>query len=151
MVARMALAGVVLLVGLALVAPAWAHAGAHASQVQMLQAVNAERGQQGLRPYRGAARLHGSARAYARWMLRHDFFGHQSRIRASNRYSLLGENLAWHTGRGAQVRGTVRRWMGSPPHRALILHRGFRWLGAGLARGRMGGEAGTAWVLHFGG
>jgi uncharacterized protein YkwD len=44
----------------------------------------------------------------------------------------------------------VRGWMQSPPHRALILHLGFRWLGAGMARGRLSGQRATTWVLHFG-
>jgi uncharacterized protein YkwD len=41
--------------------------------------------------------------------------------------------------------------MNSPPHRALILSPGFRWLGAGIARGRLTGRRATTWVLHFGG
>jgi uncharacterized protein YkwD len=151
MLARRALAGAALLVGLALVAPAWAQAEVRASQMKMFRAVNAERTGHGLAPFRSAPRLHRSARAYARWMLRHDYFGHLSGIRASSRYSMLGENLAWHTGYAARIRRTVRRWMRSPAHRALILHRGFRWLGAGMARGRLGEVRGTTWVLHFGG
>jgi uncharacterized protein YkwD len=83
-------------------------------------------------------------------MLRADYFGHQPRIRASSRYSRLGENLAWRTGPRPRVRYTVAAWLNSPPHRALMLSRGFRWLGAGVARGRLDGRAGTAWVLHFG-
>ena len=84
-------------------------------------------------------------------MLRHDYFGHLSRIRASRRFSPLGDNLAWHAGRRAAVHRTLRQWMGSPPHRALILNPGFRWAGAGMARGRLGRRVGTAWVLHLGG
>jgi uncharacterized protein YkwD len=117
----------------------------------MLAAVNEVRAQHGLPGYRGSRTLHRSARRYARWMLRSDYFGHVSRIRASSRYSLLGENLAWHSGRRPRIRRTVRAWMRSPTHRALILHPGFRWLGAGIARGRLQGYMGTAWVLHFGG
>jgi hypothetical protein len=41
--------------------------------------------------------------------------------------------------------------MRSPPHRAVILHSGFRWLGAGMAHGRFSGRFGVTWVLHFGG
>jgi uncharacterized protein YkwD len=113
--------------------------------------VNAARAQHGLAAFHGSASLHRSASAYARWMLRADYFGHLSRIRASGRFSMLGEAVAWHSGRRPQVRRTVRRWMQSPPHRALILHPGFRWLGAGLARGGLSGRRATMWVLHFGG
>lgn len=117
----------------------------------MLHAVNAVRAQHGLAVFRGSRSLNRSAGGYARWMLRTDYFGHLGRIRASSSFSLLGESLAWHSGRRPRVSRTVRRWMRSAPHRALLLHPGFRWLGAGIARGRMYGRRATAWVLHFGG
>jgi uncharacterized protein YkwD len=145
---RLALVGATLVCGMAVAAPAGAHANA---QNRMLDAVNAIRAQHGLGAFAGSRSLNRSAGRYARWMLRADYFGHQSSIRASSRFSLLGENLAWHPGRRSRVRNTVRRWMNSPPHRALILHSGFRWLGAGIARGGLGGRRVTAWVLHFGG
>jgi uncharacterized protein YkwD len=116
----------------------------------MLEKVNSVRADHDLEPLRAAPRLHRSARRYARWMLRHDYFGHQERIRAP-RFRLLGENLAWHTGRRPRVRGTFRAWLRSPGHRALILDARFRWIGAGMARGRMGEQPATTWVLHLGG
>jgi uncharacterized protein YkwD len=150
-VARMALAGVLLLCGWTLAAPAWAHADVRGSDQRMLRAVNAVRAEHGLHRLRAAPKLGRSAGRYARWMLRHDYFGHLNRIRASGIFSLLGENLAWHSGRRPRVGLTVRQWMGSAAHRALILHRSFRWVGAGMARGRLGSRMVTAWVLHFGG
>lgn len=147
----MALAGAVLACGTALAVPAGAGAdGAEIGQ-QMLASVNDVRGEHGLAAFRGSDSLDRSARGYARWMLRADYFGHLGEIRASSRFSLLGENLAWHASRRPEVSRTVRRWMQSPPHRALILHHGFRWLGAGMAQGRLAGRGATAWVLHFGG
>jgi hypothetical protein len=137
--------------GMALAVPAGAGADGVAPPQRMVAAVNEVRAQHGLPPLRGSASLHRSARRYARWMLRADYFGHLDRIRASSSFSLLGENLAWHSGRRPRVSRTVRGWMHSPPHRALILHPGFRWLGAGVARGRLGARRVTAWVLHFGG
>jgi uncharacterized protein YkwD len=147
---RMAL-GATLACGVALAAPAPAVTDGSELRQRMLHTVNGVRAQHGLAAFHGSATLHRSARAYAGWMLRTDYFGHLSRIRASSRFSLLGEALAWHSGRRALVGRTVRRWLQSPPHRALILHRGFRWLGAGVARGRLAGWRATAWVLHFGG
>jgi uncharacterized protein YkwD len=131
--------------------PAGAGAVGYELPQRMVAAVNEVRAQHGLPPLAASASLHRSARRYARWMLRADYFGHLSRIRASSRFSLLGEALAWHTGRRPRVARTVRSWMGSPPHRALILHPGFRWLGAGPARGVLAGRRVTTWVLHFGG
>jgi uncharacterized protein YkwD len=139
----------VLACGAVLAVPA--PAVADGNQQRMLQVLNAVRAQHGLAPFHGSASLHRSASAYARWMLRSEYFGHLGRIRASGRFSRLGEALAWHSERGARVSRTVRRWMHSPPHRALILYPGFRWLGAGMARGRLSGQRATTWVLHFGG
>jgi uncharacterized protein YkwD len=147
---RIAVIGLLLVVfGAATAAPAIAGASARAEK-KMLRKVNAARGAHGLRPLRASRSLGGSAGRYAHWMLRADYFGHQPRIRASSRYSRLGENLAWHPGRSPRVRFTVRAWLRSPPHRALMLSSGFRWLGAGVARGRLQGRAATTWVLQFG-
>jgi len=128
-----------------------APAAADGNQQRMLHALNAVRAQHGLASFHGSASLHRSASAYARWMLRSEYFGHLRRIRASGRFTRLGEALAWHSGGRARVHRTVSAWMHSPAHRALILHPGFRWLGAGMARGRLAGRRATAWVLHFGG
>jgi uncharacterized protein YkwD len=137
--------------GWALAAPAFADAGMRAEQTRMLTAVNAVRAQHGLGALRGSPSLGRSARAYARWMLRRGYFGHLSRIRASAAFGSLGENLELHRGHRPRVRATVGRWLRSPPHRALMLSSGYRWLGAGMARGRYAGSPSTAWVLHFGG
>ncbi len=145
-------AAVALLVacGLLLAGPATANAASPA-QHAMVKKVNSVRSAHGLGPLRPVPRLHRSAQSYARWMLRHDYFGHLQRIRASSRFGMLGENLAWHSGRRPRVGRTVRAWLGSPGHRALLLHPRFRWLGAGVARGTMGAQRATTWVLHFGG
>jgi uncharacterized protein YkwD len=137
--------------GLLLLAGTTAAQAASPAQRAMVQKVNSVRAAHGLRALRQAPKLRRSARSYAAWMLRHDYFGHLGRIRASSRFGLLGENLAWHSGGRPRVGWTVRAWLGSPGHRALLLHPRFRWLGAGMARGTMGSYRATAWVLHFGG
>jgi uncharacterized protein YkwD len=147
----MALAGAMLACGTALAVPAGAAADGPEHGQRMLASVNGVRAQHGLAALRGSRSLDRSARGHARWMLRADHFGHLGEIRASGRFSMLGENLAWHEGRRPQVSRTVRDWMLSPPHRALILDPGFRWLGAGMAQGSLAGRAATAWVLHLGG
>jgi uncharacterized protein YkwD len=138
----------VLLAGVTLVGPAGA---ATPTQRAMVEQVNAVRAGHGLSPLGAAPALHRSARHYARWMVRNDYFGHLQRIRGGGRFDLLGETLAWHSGMRPRVAWTVRAWLGSPGHRALLLDPRFRWLGAGMARGRMSGTAATVWVLHLGG
>jgi uncharacterized protein YkwD len=146
---RRAATAVLVLVAGAL--PAQPAAAATPAENEMVDQVNAVRAGQGLRPLRSEPRLGRSAGGYAEWMLRHDYFGHLQRIRAASGFSVVGENLAWHSGFRARVAGTVRAWLDSPPHRALMLSSRFRWIGAGMARGRLDGLASTTWVLHLGG
>jgi uncharacterized protein YkwD len=141
----------VVLWALALDAQSWAAGATKARQREMVRAVNHARARHDLRPLRPAPRLERSAGAYARWMLRADYFGHLRRIRASRRFDVLGETLAWHRGRRPHVRRTVRAWLHSPPHRALILSGRFQWIGAGTARGGLAGAPARVWVLHLGG
>ena len=148
--ARAAVTAMLLASGMA-AAPAVARPTARASQSDMVAAVNSIRSAHGLATLRHAPVLERSARAYAGWMLNAQYFGHQTRIQTSNIFGVVGENLAWHSGRQALVRWTLRAWMRSPAHRAVILHRPFRWLGAGLRRGRFKGMPATMWVLHLGG
>jgi uncharacterized protein YkwD len=131
--------------------PAMPAGAAAPAEDEMVDQVNAVRAGQGLRPLRPEARLNRSAGSYAEWMLRNDYFGHQERIRAARGFARVGENLAWHSDWRPRVAGTVQAWLDSPGHRALMLSSSFRWIGAGMARGRMGGLAGTTWVLHLGG
>jgi uncharacterized protein YkwD len=140
----------ILTCGMLLAVPAGAGADDVEPPRRMLAAVNEVRAAHGLAAYRESDSLRRSAMSYAWWMLRADHFGHLSRIRASGRFSMLGENLAWHSGGLPRVSATVQGWMHSPPHRSLILHPGFHWLGAGVARGSLDGRRVTAWVLHFG-
>jgi uncharacterized protein YkwD len=73
-----------------------------------------------------------------------------SRIAVAGRFRSAGETLAWHAGSRAQPGGTVNQWMHSPPHRAVLLSSGFRWVGMGMARGRLGSQPATVWVAHVG-
>ena len=63
-------------------------------------------------------------------MLAHQYFEHDSpdetfdhRIRRHLDSSLVGENIAWGTGKYATPEGLVQLWMHSPTHRHIILMR----------------------------
>jgi uncharacterized protein YkwD len=120
------------------------------AETAMFAMVNKARAAQGLGPLHASGALNRSARRYASWMLREDYFGHLARIRAGGDFGRTGEALALHFGRRARVRRTVRAWMRSPSHRSLLLSGHFRALGAGKAVGRYRGRRATTWVLHFG-
>jgi uncharacterized protein YkwD len=119
--------------------------------VSMVAAVNAARARRGLGPLQPSASLRRSATGQSVWMLKADRFSHRSRIHASRRFRFLGEAIGYHTGWSASVGWLVRHWLNSPPHRKLLLSKRFRYLGAGMSRGRFKRTRATAWTLHFGG
>jgi len=116
----------------------------------MISAINQVRAQHGLHAFVRSSSLRGSAERYSQWLMANDVFAHQSRIQASSRFDALGEALAMHSGHRYKVWGTVRQWMNSPPHRAILLSSLMRRCGAGVARGRFGSGRATIWVLHVG-
>jgi uncharacterized protein YkwD len=120
------------------------------AEQEAIDALNDVRRANGLAPLRQSGSLQRSSGGYARRMLRHDFFGHGSRIDVAGGFRSAGETLAYHSGWNPQPRKTVARWMNSPGHRAVLLSPGFRWVGMGLARGRLGSGIVTMWVAHVG-
>jgi uncharacterized protein YkwD len=117
---------------------------------EAIDELNEVRRAHGVPALRVSQSLNRSSGGYARRMLRDNFFGHGSRIEVASEFRSAGETLAWHSGWNAQPRRTVRSWMASPGHRAVLLSRAFRWVGMGFARGRLGSRVATTWVAHVG-
>ena len=117
----------------------------------MIEKVNELRRSSGLPMLESSEALVGSARNYARHMLKTDYFGHQASIQAGGSFLSLGETLEWHSGWRPRVGAPFSHWMASPPHRAVLLSPTFRAIGAGQARGRFGRRKATAWVAQLGG
>ena len=136
--------------------PATASASAGAASVstspaeaRAKQRINAFRARNGVRALRSSRSLDRSASAYARFMLRRGYFGHQPRIQASGSFRRLGETLLLQPGRRPSPGVAVRGWAGSPGHRAVLLSAGFRQMGVGTASGRFrGGRKVTMWVAQ---
>jgi uncharacterized protein YkwD len=121
------------LIGLAVLVPSTtAVATPSQSSQAMVRQINIARAHYGLRPFRSSPSLNRSARSYSLRLFRDHRFGHMGRIQASGHFHMLGEALAMHAGRRDKVRGTVRAWLRSPPHRAILLNRSMRWVGAGV-------------------
>jgi uncharacterized protein YkwD len=117
---------------------------------KMTEAINAVRAQNGLPAFKRSASLTGSAERYSSYLMQHDVFTHQSSIWASSRFALLGEALEYHSGRRFKIGSTIRSWLASPPHRAILLSATMRRQGAGVTRGRFGSGRAVIWVLHVG-
>jgi uncharacterized protein YkwD len=96
---------------------------------RLIAQINDVRADHGLRKLRVGARIQRGAHAWARHLLRADSF-HHARLAART-----GENLAWGTCNWFSPGQAVRAWLRSPSHRALLLDRRFRAVGAGWTRG----------------
>jgi uncharacterized protein YkwD len=131
----------------ALIPAAPAAANAEGDAVDQLNQVRAANG---LSALRSSPALGRSATRYARQMIRADYFGHSSKIAVSSDFESAGETLALHDGWAPQPGRTISSWMSSPGHRAVLLSSRFRWVGMGLARGRIGSRLVTVWVAHVG-
>ena len=107
----------------------------------MLCLVNHARASAGLSPFRAERHLARAAARHARDMGRRNYFAHVSptgksplaRARAAGWRGGVGEVIAWGCGTLASPRATLRAWLNSPPHRAIVLGGG-RAAGVGVKR-----------------
>ena len=143
--ARVAIACLLVLLGLWLVPTA----GAHHAREAMVERVNDARTDNGLPPLRSAPGLARSSSNFSHYLMKRDAFGHGNGVSASG-FRGMGEALSLHFGFKPKIGGTVRRWLASPAHRAVLLKRGANWIGVGMAQGRFRGARATIWVLQVG-
>jgi uncharacterized protein YkwD len=105
----------------------------------IVQQINAARRAHGLRPLAIAKGLRQAAVAHARSMGRYGYFSHSSangtgatqRIRSFYSGLTVGEAILWRSPTVSPGQA-VDMWLGSPPHRALLLSRAFREVGVGV-------------------
>jgi uncharacterized protein YkwD len=127
-------------------------------ELAMTCVIDAERERRGKPGIHRSARLARAARVHARDMVRRGYFDHLApdgtrvadRIRRTGyldgaRAWRVGEVLAWGKGREGSPVGTVRSWLRSPPHRAVLLDGAFRDVGLAIVPGApSGGVPGAA-------
>jgi uncharacterized protein YkwD len=125
----------------------------------ILCAINRARAAHGLPVWRPVRSLRLAAGRHAADMARHHYFAHASlggtsplsRLRRAGwSGTAYGEALAWGCGHHASPRATVRGWLDSPPHRAILLSPLYRLAGLGVADRSPGGCRGGTWVLDAG-
>jgi uncharacterized protein YkwD len=125
----------------------------------LLCLVNRKRASEGLKRLKLDRKLQRAAGRHARDMVRHDYFAHQreggpdlgERLdRAGWNGSAWGETIAYGCGSSGSPRATLRSWLDSPPHRAIVLAGSYRRGGLGVGSGALCGERGATWVLDVG-
>jgi uncharacterized protein YkwD len=112
---------------LALAAPA--QAAPTTMEKRIVAQVNDARAARGLRKLRIGSGVQSGAHSWARHLMQADAFYH-ARLSAGT-----GEILAWGTCSWFSPAAAVRAWLRSSSHRAVLLNRGFRVVGAGWRRG----------------
>jgi uncharacterized protein YkwD len=126
-------------------------AGATSPTRAMVHKINQFRAAHGVPRLRVSGQLRSSAQAYSSRLMVRGVFSHAGRIQANDRrFPLLGEILEIHLDRQARASLAFRTWRRSPSHRAAMLDRRFRWVGAGRTAGTFRGRPATIWVVHFG-
>jgi uncharacterized protein YkwD len=126
-------------------------------------AVNTERVARSRPPLIARARLATAARRHARDMVASHYFEHRSpsgrtfvdRLRTigyliPGRAWVAGEVLAWGEAQRSTPAAIVAAWMRSPPHRRVLLRRGYREIGVGIARGTPFGAPGATYAAELG-
>jgi uncharacterized protein YkwD len=126
-----------------------AAASSGAPEQRMINAINRTRAEHGhLRPLRPAPTLGHTAIRFSRWLISHDLFAHSPSSARRGGSGHTGEALAMHFTTRPDVRGTIRSWLRSPAHRALVLTTSMTTAGVGHASGRFGHHPATIWVLE---
>jgi uncharacterized protein YkwD len=127
--------------------------------------VNRERTSRGLSRLRSNGKLDRAARGHSRHMVHAKFFSHDSpsgasvleRVKRKGYRSsgglMVGENIAWGSGRYATPAEIVNGWMHSSGHRANVLRREFTEIGVGVAIGApraVQGQPAATYTTDFG-
>jgi uncharacterized protein YkwD len=135
--------------------PAAASAARDEFRSAMLNELNRVRARHHLPSVRTDGRLNGAAVGWSRSMVRAGGIGHgawASRvIAAAGRGSSVGEVVGWlvHRDPRGEAVSMVRDWLHSPPHRHVMLSRGFRRVGIGRATGPMQGLSAAVYTVDF--
>jgi uncharacterized protein YkwD len=116
---------------------------------EMVERVNAQRAQNGLRRLNPSSKLMGSAQRVSRNIFARDLFVHSNLIRI-RRSKVAGETMETHSGGQPRPALALQMLMGSSVHRGLILGSRMRTIGAGVQRGQLSGQRSVVWILHLG-
>jgi uncharacterized protein YkwD len=96
-----------------------------------------------------------AAAGHSRDMARRGYFAHgpwPGRVlAAAGSARSVGEVIGWRTqsSPSREAAALVREWLGSPPHRSVLLDGGFRRVGVGRATGSQNGSTTALYTVDF--
>jgi uncharacterized protein YkwD len=124
-------------------------AAAEEPEQRMTERINEARAREGgLPPLRAAPALERSAGSFARYLVRHGALQHRPAVSTGRSYPHSGEALAMHFSLRARIGPTLRTWLRSPAHRALVFTSSMNLVGIGHSSGRLKGRPRTVWVIQ---
>ena len=112
---------------------------------KMVAKMNEARAAHGVGPLNEVETLNRSSYRWGRYLMRRDWLGHASLSSAH----VKGEIIELHGGKANRIARTVRSWMRSSGHRAVLLAGRFHRVGVGKTTGRFNGRRVTIWVARF--
>ncbi len=114
-----------------------------ATESALVDAINKTRDDRGIDALRLNDDLVRAARFHSSDMINRGYFEHgpvsRRLIRFGFKAGTIGENLGWQTTHKNAVPALIGMWLGSPPHRKILLSRQFHAVGVGIRVGRFKG------------
>jgi len=136
-------------------APAVAEGGGFTSA--MLRQLNRVRASHHLSAVHEDRRMDRSALGHSRDMARRGYFAHGSWsgrvMAAAGSARSVGEVIGWRvqSSPNSEASNLVREWLGSPPHRQVLLSNRFSRIGIGRATATSGGKPTALYTVDFAG
>lgn len=121
----------------------------------MLRELNRVRAAHRLAPLREDARMDRGAAGHSQDMARHGYFAHGAWpgrvMAAAGSARSIGETIGWRVQASprSEARAMVREWLGSPPHRRVLLDGDFRRVGIGRATSSSGGHPTALYTVDW--
>lgn len=121
----------------------------------MLRELNRMRAAYHLPPLREDPRMDRTAAGHSRDMARHGYFAHgawPTRVKAAaGSARSIGEVIGWRVQSSprSEAQAMVREWLGSPPHRRVLLDGNFRRVGIGRAASTNAGHPTALYTVDW--
>jgi len=121
----------------------------------MLCELNRMRAAHSLPALREDARMDHGAAGHSQDMARHGYFAHGAWVgrvaAAAGRARSIGEVIGWRVASDpdSEARTMVRQWLGSPPHRRVLLDGDFRRIGIGRATSRNANQSTALYTVDW--
>jgi uncharacterized protein YkwD len=134
------------------------YTAASTAEIAIVREINRVRRSHHLQTVKLTAPLTRVARRHSSLMLKYNALSHSSfdgssfstRLQRAGKRRSYGETLAWApNGAGVNAKSLLRLWLGSAPHRQVLMNGKLRRVGVGRVYGALGAQRGNAITADF--